>query len=72
VLRLSETNAEIKTAPATTIPNSLNKLPTKPCINTMGKNTIANVIEVDMTAKKISSEPSIVLPAFSAFRILVF
>ena len=47
------------TAPATTTPNSLNKRPTNPCKNMMGKNTTASVSEVDITAKKISFEPLI-------------
>jgi len=50
-VRVSETNAEINTAPATTIPNSRNSLPTKPLRNTIGRNTTASVIEVEMTAK---------------------
>ena len=55
---VSDTNAEINTAQATTIPNSRNKLPTKPCKKITGKNTTANVMEVDNTAKKISLLPS--------------
>ena len=61
---VSDTNAEIKTATEITIPNSLNKLPTKPCKKITGRNTTANVIEVDTTTKNISLEPSI-----AAFRI---
>ncbi len=61
---VSDTNAEIKTAHATTIPNSRNKLPTKPCKKITGRNTTASVIEVDNTAKKIS-----LLPSNAALRI---
>ena len=46
-----ETNAEIKTAPAKTIPNSRNNRPTKPCRKMIGKKTIAKVSEVAITAK---------------------
>ena len=55
---VSETNDDINTATATTIPNSRNKLPTNPCIKKMGKNTIANVNDVEITAKNISLLPS--------------
>ena len=55
---VSETKAEISTAAPITIPNSLNKLPTKPSRKIIGKNTTAKVTEVAMTAKKISSLPS--------------
>ena len=55
---VNETNADINTAAATVIPNSLNKLPTKPCKKITGKNTTASVIEVDITAKNISLLPS--------------
>jgi len=48
---VSDTKAEIRTAPATTIPNSLNNLPTKPCRNMMGRKTTASVIDVAITAK---------------------
>ena len=56
---VKETNAETKTAPATTTPNSLNNEPMKPCKNITGINTTANVIEVEITAKKISLLPSL-------------
>ena len=56
---VKETNAETKTAPATTTPNSLNKEPMKPCKNITGINTTANVMEVEITAKKISLLPSL-------------
>ena len=59
-----ETKAEINTAPATTIPNSRNNLPTKPSKKITGKKTTANVKEVEITAKKIS-----LLPSKAAFRI---
>ena len=55
---VNETKADIKTAAATVIPNSLNKLPTKPCKKITGKNTTASVIEVEITAKNISLLPS--------------
>ena len=45
------TNAEIRTAPASTIPNSRKSLPTNPSRKMMGRNTIASVIEVAITAK---------------------
>ena len=48
----------MSTAEATTTPNSLNKLPVKPCKNMTGKNTTASVIEVEITAKNISLLPS--------------
>ena len=56
---VKETNAETNTAPATTTPNSLNRDPTKPCKKITGINTTASVIEVEMTAKKISLLPSL-------------
>ena len=46
-----ETKADINTAPATTIPNSRNRRPTKPSKNIMGRNMTAIVIEVAITAK---------------------
>lgn len=55
---VSETNAEIKTAPATTMPNSRKRLPTKPSRKITGRNTIASVADVETTAKKISFDPS--------------
>src|SRR4051794_25915598 len=55
---VSDTNADINTALASTTPNSLNNLPTNPSRNITGKNTIASVVEVDITAKKISLLPS--------------
>ena len=50
-----ETNAEISTAAEITIPNSLNSLPTKPCIKITGRNTEASVMDVERTAKIISA-----------------
>jgi hypothetical protein len=41
-----------------TTPNSTNKRPTNPCKNRIGKKTTAKVIEVEITAKKISFDPS--------------
>ena len=55
---VSETNAEMRTADASVIPNSLNNLPMKPSKNITGKKTIANVTEVEITAKNISLLPS--------------
>src|SRR5450432_2540388 len=55
---VSETKADINTAAASTTPNSRNKRPTKPCKNITGKKTMASVIEVEITAKKISLLPS--------------
>src|SRR5690606_33975292 len=54
-----DTNAEIKTAAPITTPNSRNKRPTNPSRKITGKNTAANVIEIEITAKKISFEPLI-------------
>src|SRR5690606_6509030 len=54
-----DTKAEIKTAAPITTPNSLNRRPTKPSKNITGKNTAAKVIEIEITAKKISLEPFI-------------
>ena len=56
---VKETKADTNTAPAITTPNSLNKEPMKPCKKITGINTTASVIEVDMTAKKISLLPSL-------------
>ena len=53
-----DTNAEIRTADASVIPNSRNNLPIKPSKNITGKKTIASVIEVEITAKNISLLPS--------------
>ena len=50
-VNVSDTKAEINTAPATTIPNSLNKRPTNPCKKIIGRNTMASVMEVAITAK---------------------
>src|SRR5690606_17077515 len=54
-----DTKAEIKTAAPITTPNSLNKRPTNPSRKITGKNTAANVMEIEITAKKISLEPFI-------------
>ena len=48
-----DTNAEISTAAPSTTPNSLNSLPTNPSKKMTGKNTAANVIDMDITAKNI-------------------
>ncbi len=40
-----------------TTPNSRNNRPTNPSKKITGKNTAANVIEIEITAKKISFEP---------------
>ncbi len=42
-----------------TTPNSLNNRPTKPSKNITGRKTAANVIEIEITAKKISFDPFI-------------
>jgi len=55
---VSETKAEIKTAVATTTANSRNSDPINPCKNSTGKKTIAKVMDVEITAKKISFDPS--------------
>ena len=57
-VRVRETNAEISTDPAITMPNSRNNLPVNPCKKMMGKKTAASVIVVDSTAKKISLDPA--------------
>ena len=54
-----DTNAEISTAAPSTTPNSLNSLPTNPSKKMTGKNTAANVIDMDITAKNISLDPLI-------------
>ena len=61
---VKDTNADINTAAASVTPNSRNNLPTNPSKKITGKNTIASVIEVDITAKNIS-----LLPSNAAFRI---
>ena len=55
---VKETNAEINTAAARVTPNSLNSLPINPSKNITGKNTIARVMDVEITAKNISLLPS--------------
>ena len=40
-----------------TTPNSLNNRPTNPSRNITGRNTAAKVIEMEITAKKISFDP---------------
>src|SRR3954463_13847905 len=55
---VSDTKADIRTAAASTTPNSLNSLPTNPCKNITGLNTTASVREVEITAKNISLLPS--------------
>src|SRR5436309_1313833 len=57
---VSDTKAEIRTAPASTTPNSLKSLPTNPCKKTTGKKTAASVMEVETMAKNISDEPVVV------------
>ncbi|MNE33639.1 hypothetical protein D3C80_1273220 [compost metagenome] len=42
-----------------TTPNSLNNRPTKPSKKITGRKTAAKVIEIEITAKKISFEPLI-------------
>ena len=58
-VKVNDTKAEIKTAAPITTPNSRNNLPTNPSKKTIGKKTAANVIEIEITAKKISFEPLI-------------
>ena len=55
----SDTKAEISTAAPMTTPNSRNNRPTNPSKKIIGKNTAAKVIEIEITAKKISFEPLI-------------
>src|SRR6478752_2764359 len=61
---VNETNAEMSTAAPITTPNSRNNLPTKPSRKITGKKTTASVMEVEITAKKIS-----LLPSSAAWRI---
>ena len=55
--------ADMSTLPDTTKLNSRKSRPVVPSMNTMGKNTATSVMVVEMTAKKISLEPS--MPASS-------
>jgi hypothetical protein len=48
---VSDTKADMATAPAITKLNSRNNLPVVPCIKTMGKNTAINAIVVESMAK---------------------
>ena len=50
-VRDNATNDEMITAKETTIPNSLNNLPVRPCKNITGRNTEAKATVVDTTAK---------------------
>ncbi len=58
-VKVKETKAETKTAAPMTTPNSLNNRPTNPSRNITGRNTAANVMEMEITAKKISFDPLI-------------
>ena len=58
-VKLRDTKAEINTAAPMTIPNSRNNLPTNPSKKIIGRNTAASVMEIEITAKKISLEPLI-------------
>ena len=60
---MSAANDEIITEPATTKLNSRNRRPLVPSMNTIGRNTATRVMVVDITAKKISLEPS--MPALN-------
>src|SRR3954471_22838080 len=61
---VKDTNADINTAEASVTPNSRNSLPTNPSKKITGRNTTANVMEVEITAKNIS-----LLPSNAAWRI---
>ena len=56
---VSAAKVEISTAPETTRLNSRNRRPVVPSMKTIGKKTAISVIEVEITAKKISFAPSI-------------
>jgi hypothetical protein len=60
---VNATSAEMITAPAIVTPNSRNSRPDMPPMNSSGKNTIARVMVVEMTAMKISRVPA--MPAAS-------
>ncbi len=55
---VSETKAEISTAPATTIPNSRKSRPVNPLRKITGMKTMARVNEVEITANRISRVPA--------------
>jgi len=56
---VSATNPEMMTAPATAIPNSLNRRPVEPLRNASGVNTATREMVVASTAKAISRVPLI-------------
>ena len=58
-VKVSATIEDMPTDPAITILNSLNKRPVIPSMNTIGRKTAISVMVVEITAKKISLEPSI-------------
>ena len=58
-VKVNAAKEEIITDPDTTMLNSRNNRPVVPSINTMGKNTATKVMVVEITAKKISFDPSI-------------
>ena len=58
-VKVRAAKAEIATAPAITMLNSLNKRPVIPSMKTIGRKTEISVMVVEITAKKISREPSI-------------
>src|SRR5690606_25210764 len=56
-VKVKDTKAETSTAAAMTTPNSRNNLPTNPSKKITGKNTAANVMDIEITANIISFEP---------------
>ena len=55
---VSAAKVEMTTAPEITMLNSRNRRPVMPSMKTIGKKTAISVIEVEITAKKISLAPS--------------
>ena len=58
-VKVSETNAEIRTATLTVTANSWNKRPTMPPISSSGMNTAINEKVIEMIVNPISLEPLI-------------
>jgi len=56
-VRDKATKEEMITAKDTTMPNSLNNRPVRPCKNITGRKTEARATVGDTTAKKISFAP---------------
>ena len=72
-VKVSAAKEDIITEPATTKLNSRNRRPLVPSMNTMGRNTATSVTVVEMTAKKISFEPSMpALKGFMPLSILIY